>query len=63
MNGDSDECIKTVRIAKLEDIQKNNLIENRPLFTEVITLDRTDNQSVYYKELWKSNKYIDLNDR
>lgn len=61
VNGKSDEEIKHIRIKSLAEVDK--LIESRPAFTDVITLERTDHQSNNYRILWQAPGYIDLNDR
>lgn len=65
MEGASDICILTVRIARLENIEQDKLLEpeRRPFHTDVITLDRTDKQSPHYKELWTSVRYKSLDKR
>ena len=61
MTGKSDEEIKTVRLKSKADIA--HVMASLPEGTDVVTLDRTDRQSIYVHEIWHSARYVDLNER
>ena len=61
MEGKSDIEIKTVRLKTKADLPY--VMQTLPEGTDVVTLDRTDNQSNICHEIWKSKRYILLEDR
>lgn len=52
-NPDDFDCLKTVRIKSIEEVQSLSLPHNRPDNTNMITLDRTDRQSNVSRIIWK----------
>lgn len=63
MEGSNDVCLKSVRLSRLADIYDHNLIDSRPSDTDMISRDRTDNQSPYFDILWQSHRYMSLDSR
>jgi len=61
MQDDYDVEIKTVRIKNKGEIA--SVMATLPEGTDVVTLGRTDNQSQILHEIWKSERYVDLNER
>lgn len=61
MEGKSDIELKTIRLKTKADIPEIMIL--MPNNCDIATLDRTDKQSHITHEIWKSKKYVDLNDR
>lgn len=63
MEDKSDIEIKRIRIARKAEIEYNRLIESRPADTDVVTLERSDNQSPNFHILWSHPNYRHLDER
>ena len=64
--GKSDEMERSIRIKR--KIDANTIVESHKMFNansniDVITLERTDNQSPYYRVLWAKPNYIPVENR
>lgn len=63
MEGKSDVEIRRVRIKKVSEATEEGVIVSRPVDTDVITLERSDNQSPYFKVLWQRPNYVHIDER
>jgi len=61
MQDDYDVEIRNVKIKNKGEIA--SVMATLPEGTDVVTLGRTDRQSPIIHEIWKSERYVDLNER
>lgn len=63
VEGKSDVELRRVRVKKLNEATDEGIVVSRPHETDVITLERSDNQSPYYRILWQRPDYIPIEAR
>jgi hypothetical protein len=61
MEGKSDVALKTIRLKRLANISE--FIQTIPTECDLVTISRSDGQSPMCEEIWKSPRYVDLNER
>lgn len=63
MEGKSDIELRRVRIKKISEATEEGIIVSRPMHTDVITLERSDNQSPNFRILWQHPDYVHIDER
>jgi hypothetical protein len=50
-------ALKTIRLKSIQEAYPLSLEHNRPIGTVLITVNRSDHQSVHEKEIWRKEGY------